>query len=355
MFPEHEPEATGTDAISPLSASHSPESPDSWQRQLASAIRCPHELLRELGLPPGEEHAAATKSFPLLVPRSFVRRMKVGDPHDPLLRQVLPLAAESTSVVGFSSDPVGDHDARQAPGLLQKYHGRALLILTGACAVHCRYCFRREYPYQDEPRRLEEWAPALEQLRSDKTVTEVLLSGGDPLMLNDERLAVLLQQVDEIEHIKRIRLHTRLPIVLPARVTEELLTTLRGLRSTAFVVVHANHANEIQADCVDALKRMTSAGLPVLNQSVLLRTINDSTAAQRDLCERLIDIGVLPYYLHQLDRVHGAAHFEAPDSAGLRIVSELAALLPGYAIPRFVREVPGATGKTPIGLESQPS
>ncbi|MEQ9412038.1 MAG: EF-P beta-lysylation protein EpmB [Fuerstiella sp.] len=324
----------------------------SWQRQLAAAIRDPRALLARLGLSAADVPEAGVEAglpaFPLLAPLSFVRRMQPGNPADPLLRQVLPTSRESEARPGFVPDPVGDAAARSAPGLLHKYHGRALLITTGACAVHCRYCFRREYPYQHDPRRIEDWEPALAALARDQTITEVILSGGDPLMLTDDRLEQLLHRLDVIDHVERLRIHTRLPIVLPARITDRLLSLLLSLRCQPMVVVHANHGNEIAADCRQALQRMVRQGLPVLNQAVLLNHINDTTEAMEELCRRLINIGVIPYYLHQLDRVTGVGHFETTDATGRRIVEELARRLPGYAVPRFVREVPGATGKTPI-------
>ncbi len=325
----------------------------SWQRQLAEAIRSPAELLAALGLIDQQDTPFGTADqvidqFPMLVPASFLKRMQPADPRDPLLLQVLPTTAERQLTAGFVADPVADEAARKAPGLLQKYHGRALMITTGACAVHCRYCFRREYPYQDEPRRLADWQPALDEIAADQTVTEVILSGGDPLILNDDRLTALCQQIAEIPHVDRIRLHTRLPIVLPARVTPQLLELLTSLRCQTVMVVHANHGNEIAGDCRDALQAIVRAGIPVLNQAVLLRHINDHVDALETLCRRLVNIGVMPYYLHQLDRVQGAAHFEADRAQGIQLLQELATRLPGYAVPKFVKEIPGEPSKTPL-------
>ena len=327
---------------------------ESWQRQLAAAIRDPAELLKTLGLP----HDTAglqlvpkvvnQDGFPLLVPLSFVKRMQPGDRNDPLLKQVLPVAEELVPVSDFVADPVDDAAAKVAPGLLQKYYGRALLVTTGACAVHCRYCFRREYPYHDEPRRMTDWQPALQEIAADSSVTEVILSGGDPLMLNDDRLGELVARLDAIPHIDRIRIHSRLPIVLPARVTDELLKLLNGIRSQAIFVVHSNHGNEISTDCRDALQQLVRSGIPTLNQAVLLKGINDSADVLEDLCRRLINIGVMPYYLHQLDRVTGAAHFEVPEAVGVELIEELTMRLPGYAVPKFVKEIAGETSKTPV-------
>jgi EF-P beta-lysylation protein EpmB len=223
-----------------------------------------------------------------------------------------------------------------------------LLLAAGACAVHCRYCFRRQYPYAEEPRRLEDWEPAMAEIEADSDIREVILSGGDPLVLNDSRLAQLCHRIARIPHIDRLRIHTRLPIVLPSRVTPELLSLLTSLPKQILMVVHANHAAEIRDDCLAALQQVVRAGLPILNQAVLLQNINDSADAQEQLSLSLVNAGVLPYYLHQLDRVDGTQHFEVSETVGQQILSALQARLPGYAVPRYVREIPGATGKTPL-------
>lgn len=320
-----------------------------WQQSLAAAIRDPAELLRALGLAPGALAVASDNPFPLLVPRSYVARMRPGDAADPLLRQVLPLAAEDASVAGFGIDAVEDRRFRRAPGLLQKYQGRALLMLAGTCAINCRYCFRRHYPYAEEPKRGVQWQPALDALRGDASISEVILSGGDPLLLSDRRLAALLRELDAIPHLQRLRIHTRLPVVLPDRVTPALVALLGRGRLAPVVVVHANHAAELEADCAAALARLAATRVRVLNQAVLLRGVNDSVAALAALSERLLTLGALPYYLHQLDRVHGAAHFEVPVDTGLALVRALRARLPGYLVPRYVREIPGEDGKTLLG------
>jgi EF-P beta-lysylation protein EpmB len=318
---------------------------------LRDAVRDADELCRLLDLPAGVADAAraASRQFPLFVPRGFIARMRPGDPADPLLRQVLPLAEETAGIPGFGLDPVGDGAAARQPGLLQKYTGRALFIATGACAVHCRYCFRRHYPYAEGPRSLAEWRPALDEIAGDRSIQEVILSGGDPLTIVDRSLAELLAEIASIGHVRRLRLHTRLPIVIPERVTAALVDVLRGTRLAPIVVVHANHANELDASVAAALARLAAARIVLLNQAVLLRGVNDSIEAQAALCERLIDLRVLPYYLHQLDRVAGAAHFEVPIETGRQIVAELRARLPGYAVPRYVQEVAGAPGKVLLG------
>lgn len=324
------------------------ETGESWQQALKSALRDPLQLVQALGLATElvEPALRAAANFGLFAPRGYVARMRYGDPHDPLLRQVLPLDAELDAVPGFTADPVGDHAAKLRPGVLQKYHGRALLITTGACAIHCRYCFRRHYPYSESPRSPQAWQPAIEQLAADPTVDEVILSGGDPLTLVDAHLAELAYRIAEIPHIKRLRIHTRLPIVIPQRVSDELLGWLRGTRLAPIMVVHANHANELDEQVLASLAKLIDAGIPVLNQAVLLRGVNDTVDALAELCTRLVNARVMPYYLHQLDHVAGAAHFEAPIERGRELVEQLRARLPGYAVPRYVIEQPGELSKT---------
>jgi len=317
-----------------------------WHAELSRAIRDPETLVARLGLDRSVLDAArgSAKLFGVMVPESFLARMRHGDPQDPLLKQVLPIADEQQPATG-TIDAVGDLDARRVPGLIHKYDGRALLIATGSCAVHCRYCFRRHYPYGEEPRRLDEWDPAIDELADDDSIDEVILSGGDPLMLTDTRLDRLFELLEAIPHLARLRIHTRLPVVLPSRVTETLCRRLREGRLTPVVVVHANHPAEVVDDCSDALRRLVESGLTVLNQSVLLAGVNDDADTLAELCTRLANLGVVPYYLHQLDRVAGVMHFEVPESHGRRLIAELERRLPGYAVPRYVREVPGAAGK----------
>lgn len=321
-----------------------------WQDALKTAIRQPRQLIERLGLSqsllPAAEQAA--RQFGLFAPLGYVDRMRYGDPHDPLLRQILPLDVELDDVAGFQIDPVGDAQAKLQPGLLKKYQGRALLVTTGACAIHCRYCFRRHYPYGESPRSPDDWQPALEAVAADRSIDEVILSGGDPLTLVDSHLAELARRIAAIEHVQRLRVHTRLPIVIPERVTDELLGRLRGTRLVPVMVVHANHAQELDARVLTALARLIDAGIPVLNQAVLLRGVNDNVDALAELSTRLINARVMPYYLHQLDRVAGAAHFEVPVDQGRALVEALRARLPGYAVPRYVVEQPGAVSKTPL-------
>lgn len=319
-----------------------------WRRELAAAVSTPQELLRLLGLPdePGADAAAAL--FGLRVPRHFIARMRYGDRHDPLLLQVLPVGAETAAVAGFSADPLGEAAAMAAPGLLHKYAGRVLLTLTGACGVHCRYCFRRHYPYADANPAGRHWEQARAYIAAHSGVHEVILSGGDPLSLSDARLAALVDELAAIPHVQRLRIHSRLPVVLPARITTELLDWLGGGRLRPVLVIHANHPNELDGDVSRALGRLVAAGIPLLNQSVLLRGINDAPDTLCGLSEALFAAGALPYYLHQLDPVQGAAHFAVGDAAARDLVAEMRARLPGYLVPRLVRELAGAPGKTPL-------
>jgi L-lysine 2,3-aminomutase len=322
--------------------------PPAWQRVLQDAVTDPAELLSLLGLGPEwlAPARAAARRFPLKVPRGFVARMQHGDPYDPLLRQVLPLGAELDEVPGFVTDPVGDLAARSGPGVLHKYQGRALLVTTGACAVHCRYCFRSHFPYEAENASRAGFGPALDAIRADPSIGEVILSGGDPLTLADRRLAELFTGLRAIPQVRRIRLHTRLPIVLPERIDAAFLATWSALPLQKVIVVHANHAREIDDTVRTALAALRATATTVLNQAVLLRGVNDRVGDLAALSEALFEAGVLPYYLHVLDRVAGAAHFDLPRDTAQGLAAELAARLPGYLVPRLVQEEPGAAAKT---------
>ncbi len=324
-----------------------PDGPAPWQAELARGYRDPAALLAALDLPATGLGILAHAPFPLRVPRGFVARMRPGDPRDPLLLQVLPLVAEGRPVPGFVSDPVGDLASARTPGLLQKYRGRALLVTTGACAVHCRYCFRRDYPYGEQSATAGNLDAALEAIAADPSLEEVILSGGDPLVLAEGRLEALLGQLDGLPHVQRIRLHSRVPVVLPERVDQRLLRLLQGLRKRLAIVIHANHANEIGPAAAEAIRALATAG-PVLNQSVLLAGINDSPAAIADLSRALFDAGALPYYLHQLDRVAGASHFAVEDAAAVTLLAAVTRILPGYLVPKLVREVPGEPAKSAL-------
>lgn len=315
---------------------------------MKTAVRDLAELRRLLDLPPAV--GAACDNFPLFVPRPYLGRIRRGDPRDPLLAQVLPTPEEYAPAAGFVADPVGDAPAQRAGGLLHKYAGRVLLVTTGACAVHCRYCFRRHFPYGGGPRSLAAWAPALDYIAGDESVREVILSGGDPLSVADALLAELAGRIARIEHVQRLRVHTRLPIMIPQRVTPELLDWLRGTRLTPVMVVHVNHPAELDDSVAAALAAVVDAGVPVLNQAVLLAGVNDAADVLVELSNRLVDLRVMPYYLHQLDRVAGAAHFEVPVQRGRELMECLRARLPGYAVPRYVLEVAGAANKVPLEM-----
>jgi len=313
---------------------------------LDDAITDPAELRRLVGLPLGTSSPDGENGgFPLLVPRTLLGRIRPGDPKDPVLLQVLPQTVEAIDQPGFTKDPLAEAGAAQSPGLLRKYQDRLLIVASRACAVHCRFCFRRHFPYADSPRTLEEWAAILGEIAAAESVREVILSGGDPLTLDDGFLAWLAGRLAEIPHLTRLRIHTRLPIIVPQRVTDELLTWLRATRLTPFVVVHVNHPAEIDEAVGEALTRLVEAGIPVLSQSVLLRGVNDRVEVLAALFERLADLRVMPYYLHQLDRVAGAAHFEVPEHEGINLVRQLRARLPGYAVPRYVRQPPSGPNK----------
>ncbi len=321
-----------------------------WQRSLAQAVRSTGELLDLLGLDPQmlEGAAPAQRDFPLRVPHSFVRRMRGGDPKDPLLLQVLPTSQELDANPGYSADPLGESDATAVPGLLHKYRGRALLMVTGACAIHCRYCFRRHFPYADHNSGGDTWDQALSYIAADSTLTEIILSGGDPLSVSDRKLARLASALASIPHLRRLRIHTRLPIALPERVDDNLLQWLTASRLQPVVVIHTNHPREIDRDVRLAIARLRDASIPVLNQTVLLAGINDDVPTLRELSETLFEAGVHPYYLHLMDRVDGAAHFEVDESFAQDLVWQLMSELPGYLVPKLVREVAGTPAKLPI-------
>ena len=320
--------------------------PPGWKRELAEAISSSDELLRLLQL----EHTPGTSGqqpgFRLRVPRSFAAKMRVGDANDPLLRQVLPLDEEFAS--NGMIDPVGDLDAMVTPGLLHKYHGRVLLVTTGACAIHCRYCFRRNFPYSDASINPAHWRDALAYIRAHADINEVILSGGDPLVLDDHKLDQLQRQLGNIGHVKWLRIHSRLPVVLASRINSSLLKWMRDSALRITLVIHANHANEIGAQEQAALAALRQAGVSLLNQSVLLKGVNDSAAALVALSHRLHDCGVMPYYLHCLDKTRGAMHFEVSQARALEIMDEMRAILPGFLVPRLVREQAGENSKTAI-------
>ncbi|MCE0557060.1 MULTISPECIES: EF-P beta-lysylation protein EpmB [unclassified Motilimonas] len=322
-----------------------------WQKELANAIKTPSELIKILNLNEKDfiEGFIARQSFPMLVPMPFVKKMQVGDKQDPLLRQVLPLKEELLEVEGFGPDPLEEHNTA-VPGLLHKYKSRVLFIVKGGCAVNCRYCFRRHFPYQDNSPNKTEWHTAIDYIRQHTEINEVILSGGDPLMAKDEHIDWLLTQLEQIPHLTRVRLHTRLPVVIPSRLTDALLSRLQQSPLKAVMVLHINHANELDQELTRMLQRTRRYGITLLNQSVLLKGINDTSADLINLSEALFTADVLPYYLHQLDKVAGAAHFEVHEDKAKQLVKMMLNELPGFLVPKLVREVAGEKSKTPLDL-----
>lgn len=316
----------------------------SWQRALQTAVREPAELLRLLDLSPAALGAPAGVAFPLLVPRSFVARMRKGDANDPLLKQVWPHAAELVPAEGFTADPVQEQSLANG-GVIRKYPGRVLLIASGACPLHCRYCFRRDFPYSAQLATRADWSAALAELRTAPDAREAILSGGDPLSLSNRRLGDLIARLADTS-VTTVRIHTRFPIAIPERIDAGLLRVLRGTKLKTVLVVHSNHANELDAAVERGLAALRPELTALLNQAVLLRGVNDDAGVLANLSERLFACGALPYYLHLLDRVAGAAHFDVDEATAKTLVAALRARLPGYLVPRLVREVPGRLSKT---------
>jgi len=322
-----------------------------WQAELADSFIKPADLFAFLELDEAyrPEFQQATDHFSFRVTQSYARRMSKRNLRDPLLLQVLPDAQELIDHPNFANDPVGDLKAITAPGVLHKYHGRVLLITTGACAIHCRYCFRRNFPYDANMIGKRQEQDALDVIRSDRSINEVILSGGDPLVLSDERLAQLIRKIGEIQQIRRLRIHTRLPIVLPSRITAELIAALTETHLNGVIVIHANHPNEFDRDVRDALHALQKAGISLLNQTVLLKGVNDDAGILVRLSETLFENGVLPYYLHLLDKAKGTSHFDLSIEEALAIYQIMRESLPGYLLPRLVREEAGRPYKTPVG------
>lgn len=321
-----------------------------WQQQLAEAFNNIEDLCHYLHLSPNDlpVSVAAAESFPLRVPLSFAACMEKGNPHDPLLRQVLPVKGELFVYPGFNNDPVGDLASATQTGVLHKYHGRVLLINTGSCAINCRYCFRRNFPYADLQLSKQKEDAAVRTLQDDTTISEVILSGGDPLLLSDSRLTRLIQQLDSIKHLKRIRIHSRLPIVLPARITDAFINTLRLSPKQIIIIVHCNHANELNERVITACNLLKNSGITLFNQAVLLKGVNDNPEVLGELSEQLFSHGIIPYYLHLLDKATGTGHFEVSEVDALALIKQVQATLPGYLVPKLVKEQAGAASKQTI-------
>lgn len=325
---------------------------EDWLHQLADVITDPNELLQLLSLnnhPELLQGGDARRLFALRVPRTFAARMRHGDANDPLLRQVLTSSAEFINTPGFTVDPL-DEQRSVVPGLLHKYRNRALLLVKGGCAVNCRYCFRRHFPYQDNQGNKANWLQALDYIRQHPELDEIIFSGGDPLMAKDQELDWLIGELENIAHLKRLRIHTRLPVVIPARITTTLCQRLSASRLQVLMVTHINHANEIDQELCAKMTQLRHAGVTLLNQSVLLRGINDCADTLAALSHALFDAGILPYYLHLLDKVQGAAHFMVSDDKARVIMKGLLSQVSGYLVPRLTREVGGEASKTPLDL-----
>ncbi|WP_318458298.1 EF-P beta-lysylation protein EpmB [Photobacterium leiognathi] len=334
--------------IIPLNA---PSVEQNWLNDLSNAISDPFTLLKLLKIDPTpwENGLAARKLFALRVPLSFVDKMEIGNPYDPLLRQILPLAQEFEVHQGYSVDPL-EEQQNEIPGLLHKYHNRVLLIVKGGCAVNCRYCFRRHFPYSDNKGNKRQWQQSLEYIAAHPEINEVILSGGDPLMAKDHELQWLIEHIAAIPHIKRLRIHSRLPVVIPNRITDALCQILTETRLQTILVTHINHANEIDDALKTAMQKLKQANVTLLNQGVLLKDVNDSVAALTDLSETLFDAGIQPYYLHVLDRVQGAAHFMVDDEIARQLMAGLITKVSGYLVPKLTREIGGRASKTPLDL-----
>lgn len=322
---------------------------EKWQSILADLVTEPKELLQILELDPRQFSVSERllKAFPLKVPRPYIARMEKGNPRDPLLRQVLPLEVEDQYRPAVT-DPLQETQCNPRAGLLHKYQGRVLLTVASHCAVHCRYCFRREFDYRaNSPGRLQ-WQAVFDYIRADPSITEVIFSGGDPLALGDRQLAWLAEQLAAIPQLRRLRIHTRTPVVIPQRVTPSLLDWLGNTGLDVAMVLHCNHAREIDREVARAFDTLATNGLVLLNQSVLLRGVNDNLTALQELSEVLFSCHVLPYYLHLLDPVPGVGHFDVPEAEAIELMHGLRARLPGYLVPRLVREVAGQASKLPL-------
>lgn len=328
-----------------------PSVEQNWLKELANAVSDPQILLQQLDIDPAlwTSGFSARNLFAQRVPQSFINRMEKGNPDDPLLRQVLPRIEEFDEVRGFSTDPL-EEQGNDVPGLLHKYKNRVLMIVKGGCAINCRYCFRRHFPYQDNKGGKSTWREVIAYLQQHPEVDEVILSGGDPLMAKDHELQWLIEAIESVPHIKRLRIHTRLPVVIPSRVTLTLANMLEASRLSIVLVTHINHANEIDDELRTAMATLKYAGVTLLNQSVLLRDVNDSVDTLKNLSNRLFDAGILPYYLHVLDKVKGAAHFLVDDETARNLMSGLIKEVSGYLVPRLTREIGGRDSKTPLDL-----
>ncbi|MDU2407070.1 MAG: EF-P beta-lysylation protein EpmB [Acinetobacter junii] len=322
-----------------------------WQSQLSDLITDPLELLNLLELSTEQLLSGAifaSEQFKLRVPRAFVGKMSIGDPFDPLLLQVLPHHLELEDHPEFVTDPLGEEAANQMAGVLHKYQSRFLLTLTGACAIHCRYCFRRHFPYQENLPKNDDWINIKQYIEQNRQINEVILSGGDPLTLSNRKLSLWLERLASLPQIKILRIHSRVPVVIPNRIDEELISILKNSRLRIVVVIHSNHAAELDDFTCSKLLQLSEHHITVLNQAVLLKGVNDSAEILNNLSLRLFDARVMPYYLHVLDKVKGAQHFDLRSSEIDHIYTDVLASLPGYLVPKLVREIAGEKNKTPL-------
>ncbi|KEF31521.1 Lysine 2,3-aminomutase [Marinobacter nitratireducens] len=331
---------------------HLADDTTNWQQLLSESVTSPEELLRRLDLPASllEGARAGNKLFPIRVPEPFLARINKGDPSDPLLRQILPLTEETEVAPGFVNDPLRENVAIQSTGLIRKYRSRALIMVTGQCAINCRYCFRRHFPYEEQRLSPEDRQAVIDTLGSSPEVNEVIFSGGDPLAVNDRLLEQWVKALGSVPHIRRLRIHSRLPVVIPQRVCDSLLKWVSRAPFKIIMVLHINHAAEIDHNTRRALGYLRAAGVTLLNQSVILRGVNDKVDVLEALSESLFDAGVLPYYLHAFDPVSGAHHYDVSDEEARQLVRGMLARLPGFLVPKLVREIPGEPSKTPINL-----
>ncbi len=317
-----------------------------WQKNLAQGFSSAIELLDFLNLPRSLADPLAEQLFKTRVPRGFAERMQRGNPHDPLLLQVLATGSELLASEGYSEDPLGESKVNPVPGLIHKYLSRVLLVLTGACAINCRYCFRRQFPYENNNPGREGWADALDYIRADTRINEVILSGGDPLLAKNMILEALLNKLAMIPHIRTVRIHTRIPVVLPERVESGLLRCLENTHLNKVIVLHCNHPQELNHHTAKACQALRQVGCHLLNQTVYLKGINNDARILALLNEQLFAQGILPYYLHVLDKVQGAEHFDVPLDEVRAVFHEMQTLLPGYLVPRLVQEESGKKHKS---------
>ena len=298
-----------------------------------------------------ESHLCKNAQFPLNLPMRLAKKMKKGDLQDPLFLQFAPLALEDKHSKLFVIDPTGDKPAQKCDRLIHKYQARALLLVTPACAMNCRYCFRRHFDYsptKSDSLITDSVTKSIQAIAKDPSIKEVILSGGDPLSLSDKSLQTLFDSLDAIDHVKIVRLHSRFLIGIPERITKAFLEMLANSTKTIIFVQHINHIKELDKDILDAFAQIRSLGIPILSQTVLLKGVNDFAEVLEDLFWALAKSSIIPYYLHQLDRVQGAAHFEVPIKKGLQLIQTLQERLPGYAVPRYVQDLPNQKSKSPL-------